>query len=113
MASHPSGFLIDCAPEVFDEGVRFWSQAFGVVPHPADDADGTYVALPGAHESMDVEVQRLADGPSRFHLDLAADDVDEEADRLEGLGATKLERVEDWWVMRAPTGHIFCVVPDE
>ena len=47
---------------------------------------------------------------SRVHLDIEADDVDAEAQRLERLGARKVAFVKRWWVMEAPTGHRFCVV---
>lgn len=112
MASRVGGFLIDCSDDDFEEGVRFWSAALGVEPQRADDADSPYVGLPGAHESVNVELQRI-DGPSRYHLDLVADDVEAEATRLEGLGATRVEKVDSWWVLRAPTGHLLCVVPTE
>jgi hypothetical protein len=45
------------------------------------------------------------------HLDIGADDVAAEVARLEGLGAKVVNRVRDWVVMEAPTGHRFCVVP--
>lgn len=55
-----------------------------------------------------------ADDIDRVHLDLTADDVEAAVDRLEGLGAS---RVEDWpyppeatfVVMRDPNGDEFCV----
>ena len=46
------------------------------------------------------------------YLDIEADDIHAEASRLEALGARRIELVRDrWWVMEAPTGHRFCVVP--
>ena len=48
--------------------------------------------------------------PSRVHLDIEADDVLAEVRRLEGLGAKRIEQVQTWWVMEAPTGQRFCVV---
>ena len=57
-----------------------------------------------------VEVQ-VVDHPSRLHLDIEADDIEVEADRLEALGAKKISNPRGrWWVMQAPTGHRFCVV---
>jgi hypothetical protein len=44
------------------------------------------------------------------HLDIQADDVETEATRLEGLGARRVQRVQTWWVMEAPTGQRFCIV---
>jgi Glyoxalase-like domain len=112
MANRLGGIMIDCSEDVFEDGVRFWGAALGVEPERRNDPTSPYVGLPGAHDGVGIEVQRVG-GASRFHLDLEAEDVDEEAARLESLGATKIERVESWWVMQAPTGHLFCVVPTE
>ena len=112
MANRLGGIMIDCSEDVFDVGVQFWTAALGVVAEGPSDPIDPYVSLPGAHASIGLELQRVG-GPSRYHVDLVAEDVDEEAARLESLGATKIERVESWWVMQAPTGHLFCVVPSE
>jgi ketosteroid isomerase-like protein len=48
--------------------------------------------------------------PSRVHLDIESDDVEAEVERLEALGARRLEKIHTWWVLEAPTGHRFCVV---
>jgi hypothetical protein len=48
--------------------------------------------------------------PSRVHLDIETDDIQAEVQRLEELGARRVERIERWWVMEAPTGQRFCVV---
>lgn len=46
-----------------------------------------------------------------MHVDIETDDVEAEVARLEGIGAKKKYKIEDWWVMQAPGGHTFCVVP--
>lgn len=57
-----------------------------------------------------------ADGPvRRVHLDLAASDPDEAAERLCRLGASRV-RVEDergwrFHVLADPFGHLLCVLP--
>jgi hypothetical protein len=56
-----------------------------------------------------VLIQRVAHS-SRVHLDIETDDVDAEVARLEALGARRLEKVQTWWVLEAPTGQRFCVV---
>lgn len=50
-------------------------------------------------------------GSKQFHLDLAADDVEAETERLIGLGATLAEPQpgETWRVLLDPAGHPFCV----
>ena len=47
---------------------------------------------------------------SRVHLDIETDDIEAEVKRLEKLGAKRIEAVQTWWVMEAPTGQRFCVV---
>jgi hypothetical protein len=44
-------------------------------------------------------------------LDLRAADVETEAERLVGLGARVLGKVEDWVVLADPEGGEFCVQP--
>lgn len=50
-------------------------------------------------------------GGKQFHLDLAAEDLDAETERLVGLGATLAEPQpgETWRVLLDPAGHPFCV----
>jgi hypothetical protein len=49
--------------------------------------------------------------PSRVHLDIKTDDVEAEVQRLERLGATRVKKGKYWWVLEAPSGHRFCVIP--
>jgi hypothetical protein len=44
------------------------------------------------------------------HIDIESDDVDAEVERLERLGARRVEKIKTWWVLQAPTGQRFCVV---
>jgi hypothetical protein len=30
--------------------------------------------------------------------------------RLEAIGASRVEQVNSWWLMRDPAGNLFCVV---
>jgi hypothetical protein len=103
--------LIDCEESGFRSGVRFWSEALGAPARHSGDPKDPFIELPGAAGDMRVEMQRV-NAPGRYHLDLYAPDVDAEARRLEALGAQKVRREEAWWVMRAPTGHLFCIIPD-
>ncbi|MEZ5270759.1 MAG: VOC family protein [Ilumatobacteraceae bacterium] len=52
---------------------------------------------------------------NRLHLDLHVPDVEAEAARLEGLGAVRVGRSDEfgisWIVMNDPEGNEFCVVP--
>jgi hypothetical protein len=50
--------------------------------------------------------------PNRVHLDLRAlSSMDEEVERLRGLGASVVERHPDITVMADPEGNEFCVFP--
>jgi len=109
--SRLGGFIIDCRCEDLDAAAEFWSQALGFETRESDDpADRGYVLLRTGRDDLDVEVQRV-EHPSGVHLDIESDDVEAEVARLEALGARRLRRVRDWWVLEAPTGQRFCVVP--
>jgi len=110
--SRLAGFIIDCQTEDLDTAAAFWSQALGLrVADPDSGGLGLYAEFGDAPGGLHVEVQKV-EHASRVHLDIEADDVNAEATRLEALGAKKLAFVrERWWVMEAPTGQRFCVVP--
>jgi catechol 2,3-dioxygenase-like lactoylglutathione lyase family enzyme len=110
--SRLAGFIIDCEGGDPEANARFWSEALGfpVNDHLPPTDEGKYVALDASAVDLSVEVQAV-DHPSRVHLDIESDDVEAEVRRLETLGARRLQMVRDWWVLEAPTGHRFCVVP--
>ncbi|WP_329890632.1 VOC family protein [Stenotrophomonas muris] len=109
--SRLAGFIIDCQDLPADAGAGFWAAALGLQAQAARVEGGAeYADLLGAPAGLNVEVQRV-DHPSRVHLDIESDDIDAEADRLEKLGARRIGIVKRWWVMEAPTGHRFCIVP--
>lgn len=111
--SRLAGFIIDCQTADLDAAADFCAQALGctVVDRNAGDAVARYQRLGNTPCELHIEVQQVAH-PSRVHLDIEADDVHAEAARLEALGARKIAFVrERWWVMEAPTGQRFCVVP--
>ena len=100
------GFIIDCRTDDLPRAADFWSGALGM---PAASVGGAYRKLHDAHRGLNIEVQQV-DHPSRVHLDIETDDIEAEVERLETLGAKRLQRVHSWWVMEAPTGQRFCVV---
>jgi hypothetical protein len=55
-------------------------------------------------------VQAVDDAP-RFHVDIETDNVAAETVRLLAHGATEHVRHDGWGVLRAPGGHLLCVVP--
>jgi len=109
--SRLGGLIIDCQSDDLEGAAAFWSKALGCEPKPSTDpADENYVVLKTEPGELCIELQRVTH-PSRVHLDIETDDVASEVSRLEKLGARRVEKVRDWWVMEAPTGHRFCVIP--
>lgn len=108
--SRLAGFIIDCKTDDLESAAAFWSGALGMEARalPADEGD-KYVRLADPQDRLHIEVQSVAH-PSRVHLDIETDDVEAEVRRLERLGAKKIEKINTWWVMEAPTGQRFCVV---
>lgn len=104
------GFIIDCQTNDLDGAAKFWSEALRLpVAEAGLTPNHNYRQLSPGPGGLNIEVQRVTH-PSRVHLDIETDDIPAEVERLEGLGAKVVNRVETWVVMEAPTGHRFCVV---
>jgi predicted enzyme related to lactoylglutathione lyase len=109
--SRLAGFIIDCRTDDLESAARFWGGALGMDIRPLPGEEGErYVRLVDPAGALHVEVQSVSH-PSRVHLDIESDDVEAEVRRLEALGARRVQQVQAWWVMEAPTGQHFCVVP--
>jgi hypothetical protein len=108
--SRLAGFIIDCNTPDLRSAAEFWAGALGMDLRvlPGEEGD-KYVRLVDPQERLHVEVQTVTH-PSRVHLDIESDDVEAEVRRLEQLGARRVQQVQTWWVMEAPTGQRFCVV---
>ncbi len=106
------GFIIDCRTDDLGAAAEFWGAALGMPVRELPGAEGqTYRRLEdclGQH-GLDIEVQQVGH-PNRVHLDIETDDIEAEVRRLEALGAKRIQAVQTWWVMEAPTGQRFCVV---
>lgn len=113
---------------------RFWAAALGWTVAPYDDEELERLASKGIYDpeedpSVMVEPPNGTDLPvlfftevpeeklakNRLHLDLSADGaVEDEVQRLEGLGASVRNWAEEggsmWCVMLDPQGNEFCVV---
>ncbi len=108
--SQLAGFIIDCQTEDLDQAAQFWSHALGQKIMPSDDEENqNYVLLETASNGLQIELQKV-DHASRVHLDIETDNIEAEVNRLEKLGAKRVRKIRNWWVMEAPTGHRFCVV---
>jgi len=107
--SRLSTFLIDTPAAEAARSAEFWSAALGVPATPVPD-EPQFTSLPGVHPDLVFAVQSVDDAP-RYHVDIETDDHEAETARLTGLGAVEINRWLDCHIMRAPGGHILCVVP--
>ncbi|RKH65682.1 VOC family protein [Corallococcus llansteffanensis] len=107
--SRLAAFVMDCKVEDIDAAARFWSAALGRAMKPAEPDSPNYRELEADPEEAMFLLQKV-DHESRIHLDIEADDLDAELERLEALGAKRVAYVKRWWVMEAPTGQRFCIV---
>lgn len=114
MADATIGLVLDCAdPEALG---RFWEQALGL---QRLGAAGAYVLLASPSGALPkFLLQRVGEAKltkNRMHLDIETSDVDVEVERLEAIGARRIEqhaRTEHgsrWVVMADPEGNEFCV----
>ena len=109
--SRLGGLIIDCRTDDLDAAAEFWSRALGFPRSTSDKPEDVgYAILQTGPSDLHVEVQTV-NHDSRVHLDIESDDVEAEVRRLESLGARRVKQVRDWWVLEAPTGQRFCVVP--
>ncbi len=105
-----SGFIIDCRTDDLSAAAGFWSGALGMPARELPGSEGeVYRRLDDSQHGLHIEVQKV-DHPSRVHLDIETDDIEAEVRRLERLGAKRVQAIQSWWVMEAPTGQRFCVV---
>ena len=110
--SQLGGLIIDCQTDDLDSAAAFWSAALGmkrVKPPKTESSPEKYAHLKHGANDLYIEVQTV-EHESRVHLDIETDDIKAEVARLVKLGAKKVKKIEDWWVMEAPTGQRFCVV---
>ena len=102
--------VIDCPGDSLEPALQFWSRALGrAIASHDQDGDGRYGELTSNPDEVFLLLQRV-EHAACVHLDIQADDLDAEVARLEKLGATRETFLKRWWLMRAPTGHRFCVV---
>ena len=109
-------FVIDV--DDLDQGVTFWTAALAAEEEQLGEASRhVYRRLRLPDSNVRILLQHTEDpkaGKERMHLDLETDDVEAEVQRLEALGATRLdhqqERGYDFWVLRDPCANEFCVL---
>lgn len=107
--SRLAGILIDAPAAQVGAAVEFWSAALGVPTRPALGEE-QFTVLSGAVPGLFTVIQTVDDAP-RYHLDIETDDLAAEVARLTALGAEPVSRWQDAHTLRAPGGHLLCVVP--
>ena len=91
---------------------RWWADQLGGEVN--DPFDGFFLIVSGGPVQMAFgKVDDPTPGKNRIHVDLFADDLDAEVDRLLTAGAGLVERRGDesfrWVTMTDPDGNEFCV----
>ncbi|WP_225752602.1 VOC family protein [Actinotalea sp. Marseille-Q4924] len=108
--SRLSTILIDVPSPDVDAARAFWSRALGVEARPVPGEE-QYTTLVGALPGLVTAVQEIHDDAPRFHVDIETDDVAAETARLTVLGAVEIAAWLECRTLRAPGGHLLCVIP--
>ncbi len=101
--------LIDTPEAEAPDAAAFWAAALGARAEPDPD-QGQFTVLHGALPGTVAAVQAVDDAP-RYHIDIETDDVEAETARLVALGARQVTQWLECQVLRAPGGHLLCVIP--
>jgi hypothetical protein len=107
--SRLSTILLDVPGGERQAAAGFWSNALGVPARPVPD-EPQFTSLTGALPDLVLAIQSVDDQP-RYHVDIETDDVDAETARLVALGAVEIGHWLDCRTLRAPGGHLLCVIP--
>ncbi len=101
-----------------DVQTAFWCGALGY-EHKASVVQYRALVDPAGRwpKMLLQQVSEAKSSKNRLHLDLHVVDPAVEAARLEALGATIVQRVEEfgifWIAMQDPEGNEFCIVADD
>jgi hypothetical protein len=101
--------LIDTPEAEAAAAAAFWAAALGATARPVPE-EPQFTRLQQALPGLATIVQAVDDAP-RFHLDIETDDVEAETERLRALGAVQVSQWLECRVLRAPGGHLLCVIP--
>ena len=116
MASVLTEIVIDCADPM--RVGRFWAEALGW-PLQEEERGFCWASATGGYDARPflvfVPVPEGKTVKNRVHLDVSPSgcEADEEAERLVGLGATRVDIGQGevpWIVMADPEGNEFCVL---
>lgn len=101
--------IIDVPVAADAAATAFWSGVFGA-PARQSAGEPQFKTLDNAIPDLCTAIQTVED-QGRYHIDIETDDVDAEVRRLLALGATEVSQWLNCHVLRAPGGHLLCVVP--
>ena len=107
--SRVSTFLIDTHRDDVEAATAFWSKALGVRTS-SPEGEPQFISLHDAVPGYVTAIQSI-DGESRYHLDIETDNVRAEVARLTALGAVEVGDWQGCHTLRAPGGHLLCVIP--
>ena len=102
--------LIDTPQADAAPAAAFWAAALGAAPARPVPQEPQFTRLHQALPGLVTVVQAVDDAP-RYHLDIETDNVEAETARLLALGAVQVSQWLDCHVLRAPGGHLLCVIP--
>ena len=101
--------LIDAPSDQAPAAATFWASALGTSAQPVAGEE-QFTSLGDALPDLVLAVQAV-DGSARYHVDVETDDVAAETARLVALGAVELSQWLECRTLRAPGGHLLCVIP--
>jgi hypothetical protein len=107
--SRLSTILIDAPVDQAPASARFWSGALGV-PTSSPPGEPQFHTLEDRVPDLVLAVQSVDDA-ARYHVDIETDDVAAEVRRLADLGAVEVSTWQGCHTLRAPGGHLLCVIP--
>ena len=108
-------FTLDCSD--LERTSKFWEEAAGL--RVEGRIEDRYISLRG--HGVALTLQRVTDlktVKNRLHIDLLVEGLEQEVERLESLGASRLTPVarrefgQTWFVLADPEGNEFCVAAD-
>jgi predicted enzyme related to lactoylglutathione lyase len=104
--------FLDFPADDVDSELAFWSDVTGYAVSPVRGDKGEFATLMPPDGDAFLRVQRLADGPSRIHLDLHVEDPPTAAHRAAELGANVVGHPHPGHVavLTSPGGFTFCFV---